>query len=196
MYSGLIPMRSRASTSRRSRLAPQRHREHPAQPREAVRVPLEERVQNRFGVAVGAEAMSALFQFAAQFQVIVDLAVEDDDGVAILGQDGLIAALHVDDLQPRRAQRDSLGLKDALLVRAAMDDARNRILDSAGRRGAASVCKAGNAAQFSKLLPSVGHFRRGRHDADVGDTWTGGRAGCATFRHWTCGMNSEVSMRS
>ena len=58
--------------------------------------------------------MSALFQFAAQFQVIVNLAVEDNDGVAILGYDGLIAALDVDDLQPRRAQRDGLGFKDAL----------------------------------------------------------------------------------
>ncbi len=66
-------------------LTPQRHREHPAQPRETLRVPLQERIQNRFGVAAGAEAISALFQFPAQFQVIVDLAVEDDDGVAILG---------------------------------------------------------------------------------------------------------------
>ena len=140
MYSGLIPMRSRASTSRRSALAPQRHREHPAQPRETFRVPLEERIQNRFGVAVGAEAISALFQFPAQFQVIVDLAVEDDDGVAVFGHDGLIAALDVDNLQPRRAQRDGVGLKDALLVRTAMDDARNRILDAAGRRGA--TCRA------------------------------------------------------
>ena len=158
MYSGLIPMRSRASTSRRSGFAPQRHREHPAQPREAIGVPFEERVQNRFGVAVRAEAMAALFQFPAQFQMIVDLAVEDDDGVAVLGKDGLIAALNVDDLQARRAQRDGLGFKDALLVRTAMDERRNRILDAAGRRGATSVRKAGNAAQFSSSLPSVGHF--------------------------------------
>ena len=103
MYSGLIPMRSRASTRRRSDFTPQRHREHAAQPRETLGVPLEERIQNRFGIAAGAEAISALLQFPAQLQVIVDLAVKDDDGVAIFGYDGLISTLNVDDLQASRA---------------------------------------------------------------------------------------------
>ena len=40
-------------------------------------------MENRLRVAVGAEAMPALFQFPAQFQVIVDLAIENDDGAAI-----------------------------------------------------------------------------------------------------------------
>jgi hypothetical protein len=47
--------------------------------------------------------MSPLFQFPAQFPVIVNLAIEDDDGIAIFGDNRLIAALHVDDFQPRRA---------------------------------------------------------------------------------------------
>ena len=84
-------------------------------------------MQNRFGVAVGVEAMAALFQIPAQFQVIVDFAVKGDDGVAVLGQDGLIAALDVDNLEPRRAQRDGLGLKDALLIRAAMNESRTAL---------------------------------------------------------------------
>jgi hypothetical protein len=45
-----------------------------------------------------------------------------------------------------------------LLIRAAMDNARNRFLDSAGRRRATSVCIAGYSAQFSAALPSIGHF--------------------------------------
>src|SRR5580698_2157876 len=64
-------------------LLPEGYREHPAQTRETFRVPLEERMEDSFGVAVGAAAMSALFQVPAQCQVIVDLAVEYDDGVAI-----------------------------------------------------------------------------------------------------------------
>ena len=135
MYRGLIPMRSRARTRRRS---DSRHSATANIPRSREKhsgVPLEERIQNRFGIAAGAEAIPALFQFAAQFQVIVDLAVEDDDGVAILGNDGLISARNVDNLQARRAQRDGFGLKDALLVRTAMNECRYRILDSAGRRG-------------------------------------------------------------
>src|SRR5450755_683287 len=66
------------------RLPPERHREHPPQPREALRVPLEEGIQQRFGVASGAKAISTLLQFPSQFQVVVDLAIENDDGVAIL----------------------------------------------------------------------------------------------------------------
>src|SRR5665213_907405 len=137
-------------------LAPQRNRKHSPQPRETLRVPLQKRIQNRFGVAVRVETISALFQFAAQFQVIVDLSVEDDDVTAIRGHDGLISALYVDNLQPRRAERNVVGLKDALLIRTPMENARNRILNSAGRRGAMHVCKAGYAAQFSSALPSVG----------------------------------------
>ncbi len=76
--------------------------------------------------------MAALLQFPAQFQVIVDLAVKDDDGIAIRGYDGLIAAVDVDDLQARRAQRDGLGLKDALLIRAAMSESGNGTLDAPG----------------------------------------------------------------
>ena len=44
------------------RFRPQRHREHAAQPREALRVPLQERVQHRFGVAVGAEPVAQRFE--------------------------------------------------------------------------------------------------------------------------------------
>jgi len=44
-----------------------------------------------------------------------------------------------------------------LLIRAAMNDALNRILDAAGRRRAPSVSKSRNAAQISSILPSVGY---------------------------------------
>ena len=73
---------------------------------------------------------------------------------------GLIAAFNIDDLQAGRAKRNGLGLKDALLVRAAMLERRYRTVDTARNRGATCVRKAGNAAQFrSFLLPSLCHFR-------------------------------------
>ena len=86
-----------------ARFSPQCDGEHTAQPRKTIRVPFEKRRQRRFGVRAGAKAMAAPLQFHAQFRVVVDLAVEGDDCVAALGEDGLVAGIEVDDLQPRGA---------------------------------------------------------------------------------------------
>ena len=45
--------------------SPERHGKHTAHPRKAIRVPLEERLQNGFRIAVGMEPAPAAFQFAA-----------------------------------------------------------------------------------------------------------------------------------
>ena len=71
--------------------------------------------------------MAERFQFGAQFQVIVDFTVEDDNGVAVGRKDRLVAAFQVNNFQARGAQGADFGLEDTLLVRAAMDE---------GRRGA------------------------------------------------------------
>ncbi len=193
-----MPIRSRASTRRRSL---SRHSATPNIPRSREKHSVshsQERVQNRFGVAVGTKAVAALLQFTAQFQMIVNLAVEDDDSVAILGNNGLIAALNVDNLQPRSAQRDGVRLKDALLIRTAMDNARHRILDSARRGRAMPMRKAGYAAQFSGSPASVGHAHQyATSDADTAAVALDCRARWfRPLRHWTWGRNSEVSMRS
>ena len=86
-----------------ARFGPQRDREHAAQPRETVGVPFEKRRQHRFGIGAGAEPVAAPFQFRAQFRVVVDLAVEGDNRVAVLGKDRLVAGIEVDDLEPRGA---------------------------------------------------------------------------------------------
>src|SRR5580698_8558700 len=62
--------------------------------------------------------MAELFQFGAQFQVIVDFAVEDDYSVAIQREDRLIAAFEVNNFQAGGAKRADFGLEDSLLVRA------------------------------------------------------------------------------
>ena len=75
-----------------------------------------------------------------------------------------------------------------------MDDARNRILDSAGRRGATSMRKAGYAAQFSSALPSVGRRINLSDAADrsrTADAATGAARWLRAFRHWTCGMKQR-----
>ena len=67
---------------------PQRDGKHAAQAGKATGIPLEKGGQNRFGVAVRVETMAELFQFGAQFQVVVNFAVEDDDRVAVGGEMG------------------------------------------------------------------------------------------------------------
>ena len=64
---------------------------------------------------------------ARNSRMIVDFAVEDDYGVAVCREDGLIAAFQVNNFQASGAERAYFGSEDALLVRAAMDE---------GRRGA------------------------------------------------------------
>ncbi len=102
---------------------------------------------------MGAEAIAKLLQFTAQFEMIIDFAVEDDDGVAIVRYYRLISAFDIDNLEARRAQRNGFGFKNSLLVRTAVDNAGHRLLNAPGHRGAMSVRKAGNAAQSSSLPP-------------------------------------------
>ena len=78
-----------------------------------------------FGVGAGAEFVAARFQFRAQFLVVVNLAVEDDDRVAVFRGNGLVARGEVDDFQPRGAQGNQVRFENALLVRPAVDDRGN-----------------------------------------------------------------------
>ncbi len=41
-------------------------------------------MENGFGVAMGAEAMAEGFQFAAELKMVVDFAIEDNHGVAVV----------------------------------------------------------------------------------------------------------------
>ncbi len=130
-------------------LAPQRYRKHSAQPRKAFRVPLDECAQHRLSIRVAAEAMPARFQFAAQFEVIVDFAVERDHVRGVFADDRLIAAVQVDNFQAGGAQRDHRGLKDALLVRSTVDQAIHRAVDAVRIRYVFLVGETGDAAQNS-----------------------------------------------
>ena len=50
-----------------------------------------------FSVAVGVKLVSQFFESLAEFEVVVDLAVEDNPGGAILIVNWLLAAFQIDD---------------------------------------------------------------------------------------------------
>ncbi len=65
--------------------------------------------------------MAQRFKLTPQFRVIIDFSVEDQDGVAIVTDHGLIAMFEIDDLEAHRAQRDVGGFPHVLPVRSPMD---------------------------------------------------------------------------
>ena len=138
---------------------PQSDREHAAQAGETLRVPFEKRVQHGFGVGMRNETMTKRFQLGAQFQVIVNFAVEDDHGIAILREDWLVAAFQVNNFQARGAQGANFGSEDALLVRAAMNERRRGAPDAVWIGRPIFMCKTSNTAQIpiplSVWVPSI-----------------------------------------
>src|SRR5208282_6915903 len=96
--------------------------------------------------------MAERFEFGAQFQVIVDFAVEDDYGVAIRRKDRLITAFEVNNFQAGGAEGADFGLEDALLVGAAMDEGRRGAPDAVRIGRPIFMGETGDAAQISRLL--------------------------------------------
>ncbi len=115
------------------------------------RIPLKKSVQHGFGVAVRMESVPQGLQFTAQFQVVVNLAIEGDGGIAIVADDGLIAAAQVDDFQPHGAQGRQASFQDALLVRPAMQQRQDETLRKAPGRASVETCKACNATHLDQI---------------------------------------------
>jgi len=88
-------------------------------------------VHDRFGVAVGVELVTELFQLRTEFEVVVDLAVEDDSRRAILVVNGLLAAFEVDDGEAAHREADGTVDVVSVFVRAAMT---NRIAHAGQER--------------------------------------------------------------
>ncbi len=84
--------------------------------------------------------------------MIVDFAVEHDDGVAVFGRDGLIAVLEVKDLQARRAHRACLGLINTKLVWSAVDQSGGGVPNAIRRWRPIFMSKSDNAAQIDQSL--------------------------------------------
>ena len=77
-------------------------------------------VRDHLAVAVRPQAVAALLDEAPQFQLVVDLAVEEHDHVAGLVQERLMSVLRIDDREPPHPERDALRRVVALAVGAAV----------------------------------------------------------------------------
>lgn len=125
-----------------------RKREHAVQPGQALHAPFLPGSQDHLGIPIGVELCPARSQFAAQFAVVVDLAIEDDHRPAITGMHRLRRSGQVDDRQTPMAQRHARRRPYPAAIRPAMDKGIAHPFDPLGidRLGRATVEDAGNTA--------------------------------------------------
>src|SRR4051812_11876730 len=115
-----MPMRSRARNSLRSDCT---QMPKPNIPRKRAKLsfpPPKERLQDDFRIAMRVELQAFGFEFSAQFLVVVDLAIKDDDHVAVGAEHRLIAVRKIADAQANGAERNGFGGKRSGLVGTAM----------------------------------------------------------------------------
>src|SRR6185295_19083904 len=79
---------------------PYRDPEHAAQACERILAPLFVGVNDRFGVAVGVEAMTPRDQFCSKLGIVMNFAIEDDPDRAVFVLDWLLAGRQIDDREP------------------------------------------------------------------------------------------------
>ena len=103
--------------------------------------------------------MAQALQLRAQFEVIVDFAVEDDAPFAVILEDRLVTALQVNDLQSRGAARERFRRKGSLLVRAAMVQRGHRLVDASFGGFSVFMGEAGNSAQALRLSTEPNSMR-------------------------------------
>jgi hypothetical protein len=103
--------------------------------------------------------MAEFFEFGADFQVIINLAVEDDAPLAAIFEDGLVAGFQVDNFQPGGAKRKQFRRKNALLVRAAVLERISGLADSSFGRAPMFMREASNAAQCSPPFVNAMNLR-------------------------------------
>jgi hypothetical protein len=103
--------------------------------------------------------VAEFFEFGADFQVIVNLAVEDDAPFTAIFEDGLIASLQVNNFQPGCAKRKQLRRENALLVGAAVLERIRGRADSSFWRAPMFMRKASNAAQCSPPFANAMNLR-------------------------------------
>src|SRR5215213_1162155 len=103
-------------------LVPDGEGKHAAQVFRAVSAELIVGVNDGFGVAVGVESVAQLFEFLAQLEVVVDLAVEDDPRATIRVVNWLLAALEVDDCEATHREAGRAVDVKAVLIGTAVTD--------------------------------------------------------------------------
>src|SRR5207244_13596032 len=106
---------------------------HAVEAAEAFRAPLSVGREQDFGVAGGAEAVAGGPQLLPQLDVVVDLAVEDDDKLAILRAHRLMTGgAQVQDGQSAKPEPHLLIEVQARVVRAPVRDAPGHLAQDGG----------------------------------------------------------------
>jgi hypothetical protein len=73
-------------------------------------------------IALCAITVAARFEIFSQILVVINFAVEDDPDVSVFIAQGLMSGLNVNDAEAAHRQPDVLFDKEAIIVRAAVDD--------------------------------------------------------------------------
>ncbi len=135
---------------------PQREREHAVETREGVEPAVVEQPEGDLDVAAGAEAVAAR-ELAPELAVVVDLAVEHDDGTVVLEPDRLRAGLEVDDREAAETERDVGVLVRPVVVGTAVDHRGRHARDAAAAVGAVAlgVEDAADAAHRRSSVPET-----------------------------------------
>src|SRR5262249_42609485 len=103
-----------------SRLLPDGKAEHALELLEAVGIPFEKSPQQDFGIGRRSKLVAAAGEGLADFTVVVDFPVEDQDGASILARHGLFAVFEVDDAEAHSAERHGIRDVNAFLIGSAM----------------------------------------------------------------------------
>src|SRR5207302_11261533 len=115
------------------RFVPERERPHAVEALHAAFAPLAVGGEDDLGVSRAAEAVALRFELAPQLSVVVDLAVVNQLERAVLARERLVSRLaQVDDREPAKAERDTLGGIGAGAVGAAVVELRRHALDRLG----------------------------------------------------------------
>ena len=125
-------------------------------------VPFDEAAQHHFGIAVRLEAMAELLEFVPDLLVVIDLAVEGDGGVAVIGEHRLAALRDVENREAGRPERAQLALVRALLVWSSMANGIDQSIDAAPFDG---VLKLGISCDATHKLPGYHPGPRRPHSA-------------------------------
>ncbi len=110
-------------------------------------------VHDRLAVRVGREAVAGVLEALAQVEVVVDLAVGHQGDLAVFGEEGLIAALDVDDRQAGAHQGRGAEALHRAAVGPAVAHGVGHPLTGVGGRGPGRVeqrCDAAHAATSSQ----------------------------------------------
>lgn len=105
-------------------------------------------MEHRFCIAMSVKAVTARFESFADFEVVIDFTVEDDDGIAVGGVNRLISPSQINDFQTGGAQIALAGFVDALLIGAAMNQRRSRLSNTVRFGEPTLRCESEYAAQM------------------------------------------------